>query len=200
MTAKAVLETLSIIWRQLAELGSPMAVMGGLALSVWRHVRTTQDVDVLIAVDAGHESRLLELLLECGFRPKTSPPIRPLGLIRHLQLLYEPEGAFVDIRVDLLFADSEYHRAALDRRISVHFEEINQDLYVLSCEDLIIHKLLAGRMQDRVDTTALLQANRESIDFGYVAHWLRELGLREAFGAAWCDAFGDSLLPKEIPD
>jgi hypothetical protein len=200
MTAKAVLETLAAVWRQLAQLQAPMAVMGGLALSVWRHVRITQDVEILIALDAGNEPRLLNLLQSSGFRTKTSPAIRSLGPTRLLQLLFEPQDAFIDIQVDLLLADSKYHRAALDRRVRVHFEEIEEDLFVLRCEDLIIHKLLANRIQDRVDTIALLRANAELIDFAYLNQWLRSLGLLKPFSDDWSEAFPDIPIPSEFAE
>ncbi len=50
MTPKAVLRTLSATWNALGPLKLPMALMGGLALSAWKHVRATQDVDLLVGI------------------------------------------------------------------------------------------------------------------------------------------------------
>ena len=52
---------------------------------------------------------------------------------------------------------------------------------VLSCEDLLLHKLQAGRLIDRVDAIALLTANRESVDLSYLRQWSSRLGLTSAF-------------------
>ena len=56
---------------------------------------------------------LLGVLQQAGFRPKRHPAIVNLGALRALQLLYEPPGAFVDLQVDVLLTDSDYHRQAL---------------------------------------------------------------------------------------
>jgi hypothetical protein len=47
--AELVLGTLKHLWDTLAPLKLPIAVMGGLAVSFWKHVRATRDVDVLKA-------------------------------------------------------------------------------------------------------------------------------------------------------
>ena len=49
MAAKVVLAALSHIWATLEPTGCSCALMGGLSLSFWRHVRSTQDVDLLVA-------------------------------------------------------------------------------------------------------------------------------------------------------
>jgi hypothetical protein len=51
-----------------------MAVMGGLALAAWRHVRATRDVDLLIGVSEENLEPLLATLTSAGLRPKHQPP------------------------------------------------------------------------------------------------------------------------------
>ena len=41
--AELLLEVLGSAWRTLDRLGLPMALMGGLAVAVWKHVRATRD-------------------------------------------------------------------------------------------------------------------------------------------------------------
>jgi hypothetical protein len=48
MASRVVLAALKHVWATLEPTGCPRALMGGLALSFWRHVRSTQDVDLLI--------------------------------------------------------------------------------------------------------------------------------------------------------
>src|SRR5437879_1135799 len=50
MPANLVLGALQHVWRTLEPFDHPMAVMGGLALATWQHLRATRDVDVLIVV------------------------------------------------------------------------------------------------------------------------------------------------------
>jgi hypothetical protein len=171
MTAEAVLQCLRHVWLALTPLQFPMAVVGGLALARWKYIRATRDIDLLVGVKpAGHET-LLDHLERPGVRPKRDPPITDLGELAVVQLLYEPPGAFIDLQIDLLLADSEYHRTALRPRIPTRLPDLDLEVAVLRCEDLILHKLLAGRLIDRVDAANLLRANRDALDEGYLATW-----------------------------
>jgi hypothetical protein len=42
-----LLRALKHVWVALQPLNLPMAVMGGIAVAAWKHVRATQDVDLL---------------------------------------------------------------------------------------------------------------------------------------------------------
>lgn len=50
MHPEAVLLALRRAWLAIEPLGLPVAVMGGLALAVWQHVRATRDVDLAARV------------------------------------------------------------------------------------------------------------------------------------------------------
>jgi len=194
MSPKPVFQTLEALWAAIEPLGLPMAVMGGLALSTWKHVRATQDVDLLIdLVDSAPED-ILRCTIDHGFRAKRTPPVAPLGPFQVLQLEFEPAESYVDVQVDLLLVDSEYHTRALERRVRVQLPNVSSDIFVVSCEDLIIHKLLAGRVIDRADSAALLRANRDGLDMQYVGVWLSRLELSGEFRIVWEEAF-----PGEAP-
>jgi Nucleotidyl transferase AbiEii toxin, Type IV TA system len=176
-------------WEVLRPEGLPMALMGGLALAVWNHPRATRDVDLLVAVGDTDLSVMLATLARAQILPKRQPPVLTLGPSRVVQLLYEPAGAFTDVQIDLLLADSPYHQTAVSRRVSARLPSLDLEISVLSCEDLILHKLLAGRILDRADAAALLRANREEIDLNYLADWVNRLALSEDFGEVWGEAF-----------
>ncbi|MHB1559697.1 MAG: hypothetical protein ACYC61_19795, partial [Isosphaeraceae bacterium] len=89
MAAEVVLKALKHVWVSLQPLQVPMAVMGGLALAAWRHVRATRDVDLLIGVPDADVETLLSTLTSAGLRPKHQPPLISLGSLQILQLLYE---------------------------------------------------------------------------------------------------------------
>jgi hypothetical protein len=169
VAAEVLLKALKHVWASLEPLQAPMAVMGGLALAAWRHVRATRDVDLLVGVSENDLESLLRTLTSAGLRTKHQRPLTTLGSLQILQLLYEPPGAYVDLQIDLLLAQSEYHRQALARRVPTRLANLNLDLYVLACEDLIVHKLLAGRIVDRADAVMLLRANRANLDLDYLA-------------------------------
>jgi hypothetical protein len=93
MAANLVLQALRHVWVTLEALGLPLALMGGLALSLWRHVRVTRDVDLLVGIEPKDLPALFQELQKAGIRPKHHPPLLDLGSVHLVQLLYEPPGA-----------------------------------------------------------------------------------------------------------
>ncbi len=196
MPADAVLQSLRHVWLTLDGLKVPMAVTGGLALATWKHIRATRDVDLLVELGENDLDRVVEHLRATGLRPKRTPPVAPLGQLDVLQLLYEPPETFVDLQIDLLLAKSDYHREALRRRMPAQLPDLDIAIAVLACEDLILHKLLAGRLIDRVDAAALLRANRSSLDMDYLRQWGGRLKVESDLAAVWGDAFPGRVLPE----
>jgi hypothetical protein len=95
-----------------------------------------------------------------------------------------------------LLADSPFHRQAVQRRVPLPATALGFALDVVSCEDLIVPKLIAWRILDRVDVSELLKANRSALDLGYLAGWVRTLKLEQALADAWGDAFPGSKPPS----
>ena len=197
MPGKTVLDALSHVWRVLEPLNRPTAVMGGLAVAVWQQVRATQDVDLLIDIGGQDTGPLLLQLASGGIRPKREPPVLTIGDQRILQCLYEPPQSFIDIQIDLLFADTEFHQTALRRRRASQLPETDLDVSVVSCEDLIIFKLLAGRILDRVDAAMLLRANRATLDLKYLTDWVSRFSLSSRFAEIWEEAFPSDPPPSD---
>ena len=189
MAADALLAAVRHVWLTLRSLEVPAALMGGLALAVWKHVRATRDVDLLIGIGERDPQQLIEQLRAAGIRPKRSPPLTNLGRLQVIQLVYEPPDAFVDLQVDLLLAASEYHLEALRRRIGARLPDFDLEFSVLRCEDMILHKLLAGRIIDRADAAVLLRANRESLEMDYLTRQIGVLGLTSELSEIWKEAF-----------
>jgi hypothetical protein len=199
MAGEALLATVRFVWATLKAQGIDAALMGGIAVAAWQHLRNTRDVDLLISVEPAFEVDLMKRLSEAGFTPLRQPPILTLGEARILQLTFEPPDKFLDVRIDLFFADSEFHRLALSRRIPITLSGVAEPLYILSCEDLILFKLLAGRLIDRSDVAHLLRLNRDGIDLKYLTEWLSRLALSESFRETWSDAFPGTDPPVPPP-
>lgn len=149
MANKVVLAALQHVWATLEPTHCPRALIGGLSLSFWKHVRSTQDVDLLIDPAPFGIEPILDLLKQAGVQTKRQPPVVDLGSVRVVQLLYEPKDAFMDVQIDLLLAESAFHREALARRVPVRLNDVEFELFTLSCEDLLILKMSAGRIIDR---------------------------------------------------
>lgn len=163
MATEAVLQTLRKIWELLEGAKIQAAVVGGLALATWKHPRTTFDIDVLLIADGRALSDLTQRLARAGFTRKSELPV-DLGDTELLQFCIEPEGAFVDVQVDLLVAKSEYAREAIARSVILGKDALGFEINVLACEDLILFKLLSGRIIDLADAAALIRANAGAIN------------------------------------
>ncbi|MGD0654193.1 MAG: DUF6036 family nucleotidyltransferase [Thermoguttaceae bacterium] len=196
MAAELLIKALQAIWNALRSMNIPAAVMGGLAMSLWKYPRATRDVDLLIGMETRQLDKILPQLQALGIRPKHSPPIMPLGQLNIIQMLYEPPEAFMEVQIDLLLAETDYLRTALERRIPTRLPDVSIETAVLTCEDLILHKLLAGRLIDRADIAALLKLNLASLDRHYLAHWANQLQLVAEIASVWKEILPDEPLPK----
>lgn len=167
-------------------------------MAAWKYPRMTRDVDLILGIGSMPADAVLKSLLAAGFRAKHGPVVRSREDLRLLQVEFEPKDMFVSNPVDLLLADSEYHRHALGRAVPFRLSEVPDELRVLTCEDLILHKLLAGRMIDRSDTAALIRANRDTLDFHELSKRVQSLSLRSEFMEIWNEASPGEPLPGAI--
>ena len=136
------------------------ALIGGLAANRYRRTpRHTFDVDVLLA-SVGWDLRELEgAMRSAGWSVRRADAEATLLRASHPRL-----GA-----VDLLVAGTEYQRHALARARVERVTGVG-DTPVLTVEDVIVHKLIAGRHQDLADVEAILEGG-VSIDASYVERW-----------------------------
>jgi hypothetical protein len=175
-----------------------MAVMGGIALAAWEHTRATRDVDILLALQSIDIDTLLRSLVSAHIEPKRQPPVLALGSARIIQFLYQAPGTFVDIQIDLILCDSAYQKEALARRVPLRLPEVESEMFVLSCEDLILHKLLAGRIIDRADAITLVRLNKATLDYAYLLKWIQSLGLKKEWAETWQEAAPGEDAPPGI--
>lgn len=192
MAGELLLSALRHIWAALAALKVDTALMGGIAVAAWNHVRNTRDVDLLVRVKSSDEADFVRRLTEAGCKLLCDPPILKIGSSRILQLSYEPPGKFLDIRIDVFFADTEYQQLALARRVELKLPGMDDSVFMLSCEDLILFKLLAGRILDRSDCAYLLRFNGDTLDVGYLKQWASSLRLSDDLDEIWREAFGEN--------
>lgn len=195
MPGELLLKALEKTWHALTPLNLPMAVMGGIAVSIYDHARSTRDVDILIQMESRDTDQVMDVLFQAGIKPRRMPPLLHLDQQWILFLYYQPPGAFYEVKIDLLYADNEYQKQALARRELVPLPHTGTQVYILSCEDLIIHKLQAGRIIDRADCAALLRGNRATMDMTYLKTWLDQFELKSAWQEIWDEAFPGEASP-----
>jgi predicted nucleotidyltransferase len=153
---------LSDLARILRALSIHWTLIGALAANRYRtSPRLTQDVDLLLA-DVGPGLEILEAeLSEAGWQVRRADAEGELLRLRHPQL-----GV-----ADLLIAGTDYQQEALAR---AREESIigGERISVLTPEDVIVHKLIAGRSQDIADIEAIIAA-RVPLDESYIDRWTR---------------------------
>jgi hypothetical protein len=194
MAADLLIKALRVIWTALQAMDIPVSVMGGLAMSLWKYPRATRDVDLLVGVNVQQANGLLEKLKPLGMRTKHSPPIISVGQLNIIQLLYEQPEAFLDVQIDLLLAEQPYQLAALKRSAPASLPDLDIKVAVLTCEDLILHKMLAGRIIDMADVANLLKQNISSLDLDYLTGWIKNQNLSTEFKSIWREAMPDEPL------
>jgi hypothetical protein len=197
MAGELLLSTLRHVWSTLAALKINAALMGGIAVAAWHHLRNTRDVDLLVGVEPGDEPGFIRQLTAAGIRPLHDPPALRVGGSRILQTTYAPPSRFLDIRVDLFIAESEFHQRALVRRLAITMPGMDESVFILTCEDLILFKLLAGRILDRADCAYLLRANQDALDLVYLKEWTTKLNVEKELREAWQEAFGKQSSPPD---
>ncbi|MEW6546553.1 MAG: nucleotidyltransferase [Bacillota bacterium] len=151
----------------LEEHGIPYMVIGGFANLFWGRSRVTRDVDLTISCPM---QRLGAVLTELGRRFRLLPA-DPLGFARRNRVVPLLVGEVV--RVDLVLAGLPYEEEAIRRARVV--EVRGRAVRVCSPEDLIIHKIISDRPQDRDDVREIVRRQGNALDRGYMDPIVREL-------------------------
>jgi len=162
---EALLEQIA---RGLDARGIPYMLIGGQAVLLYGESRLTRDIDVTLGAGPDQLPLILEWIRACGWRALTATPEEFVARTLVLPCLDPASG----IRMDLLFALSPYERQAIARARAVQVGQT--PVRFASAEDLIIHKIIAGRPRDLEDVLSVALKNPQ-LDTGYIRKWLGEL-------------------------
>jgi hypothetical protein len=198
MPSEGVVATLRAGWDALDRVDAPKAVIGGLALTAWRHARYTRDADVLVAIDEGRFDELLAALTAAGFLPRHSPALRIIDGQAIAQFTFQPAEALLPFQFDVLLVASGFQREAVQRAVPWPLTGPGGDVLVVRPDDLVVIKLQAGRIIDRADAAMVLRENRNEIDFQRLHREIMRQGLVADYRVIWQEAFPSEPVPKEI--
>lgn len=158
--------------------GIPYMLIGGQATLLYGEPRLTRDIDVTLGIGPERWSEILELAGASGWQPLGDKEFVERTLV--LPCLERTSG----IRIDFMFSHSVYEQQAIERvrRVPIGTAKV----CFASVEDLIIHKIVAGRPRDLEDVRGILLKNSE-MDLPYVRRWLKEFdaSLNEGFLERW---------------
>jgi hypothetical protein len=97
------------------------------------------------------------------------------------------------IRVDLIFSITPYERQAIERAKPIFFGETQ--VMFAAVEDVIIHKIFAGRPRDLEDVSSILLKNPD-VNRPYITKWLEEFD-RSMEGESFTERFRQIPEPRK---
>jgi hypothetical protein len=154
----------------------PYYVTGGVAAIAYGESRTTQDLDVVMAVARNDIPTFATLLEQAGFyvpgvEDATSGRMRTLQ-VTQMNTIY---------RADLVIADiNPYEQLKFARRQAYRLNG-ETEVYLASPEDVVVNKLRWGKQSQSQkqwrDVLGVLKAQQEILDYEYMHHWAAEFDL-----------------------
>ena len=158
----------------------PYMVIGGQAVLVYGEPRATKDIDVTLGLGIEGLPRLQDVLKAAKFRCLVSNAEDFARKTMVVPALDPASG----IRIDFILSFSEYEREAIGRARRV---KVGRTFVCFaSLEDLIVHKMIAGRPRDLEDVESLLLKNPKC-DAAFICDRLKEFD--EALGSELSSQF-----------
>ncbi len=146
----------------LAELQVPWYVFGAQAALIWGRPRLTTDVDVTVGAVPGGMPALLATLEPRGFTMRIDATPDFMRQTSVLPLMHASSG----LATDLVLAGPGLEDDFLARAVRVDIG--GATVPVISAEDLIVTKILAGRPKDIDDIRGVLAERGAQLDMGRV--------------------------------
>ena len=142
-------------------------LVGGLAVQLHGFLRSTFDVDLVLAMDDGNLSRFIGVAKRFGLMPVVPVPIDSLRNASQIDQwhrekgmlafgLREPQagGSVVDV---LVRPDVPFEKLMLD---AVSGELFGRQVHIASIDNLLLMKRIANRPKDLLDIAALEKIKR----------------------------------------
>jgi len=142
-------------------------IIGGQAVSVHGYPRLTEDIDITLGLNVSDAEKILNLLPDLNAEPLTKDPSDFIKTTWVLPVKEKDSG----IKIDFTFSFSDYEQQAIQnaKRIDV----AGYNVSFCSLEDLIIHKVFAGRPRDLEDVKNLYVKNKRVLNRDYILQWLK---------------------------
>jgi hypothetical protein len=145
----------------------PYMVIGGQAVLVYGEPRLTKDIDITLGVDTDRHEQVVAVAATVDLKPLVADVGQFVRETHVLPLIHEDSA----IRVDLVFSFSRYEQEAIQRASPILVGHTS--VRFASLEDIVIHKIIAGRPRDLEDVRSILLKNPR-FDRAYVETWLAE--------------------------
>ena len=145
----------------------PYMIIGGQAVLLFGEPRLTRDIDVTLGVGPERVADILALSRTSMWRCLVEMPEEFVQRTMVLPCVDPASG----VRIDFIFSHSAYEQQAMERVRRVEIGKAS--VRFASPEDIIVHKVIAGRPRDWEDVRSIL-LKHPALDRGYIRHWLGE--------------------------
>ncbi len=152
---------------ELERRGLPFMVIGGQAVLLHGRPRLTEDIDLTLGADPGALEAVREVCSTLGLEPLPADVER---FVRETFVLPARHADF-GLRVDFIFSTTPYEQQAIERAIRISLA--GAAVPFAAAEDLLIHKLFAGRPRDLEDAIGVARRKGGELDWGYLRRWVR---------------------------
>lgn len=149
-----------------------------MAASLRGQTRVTADVDMVILADVSEALSLVASLETTKFQTLFAD----VAAVVERSFILPLRHRTTKVKLDLALGLSGFERQAVARAEPIEIAGIQ--VRVVSAEDLLIMKILAGRPQDEQDARAIVTAQEHQMDWEYCHAVAKDLG----------DALGQDLL------
>jgi predicted nucleotidyltransferase len=165
----------------------PYMLIGGQAVLLYGEPRLTADIDITLGRDAEQVGEVLSLVKDLGWKVLVDKP----EVFTRQTMVLPCQDPTSGIRLDFIFSFSPYEKQALERVRKVPMGQAQ--VRYASVEDIIIHKIIAGRPRDVEDVKSLLTKNPQ-IDPHYIRQWLGQF--EQALSKPFLEQFKNLQKPS----
>ena len=153
----------------LNKAGMPFVLIGGYAGAAWGSVRATKDIDFLARIPSKQIGSLLDEFIKEGIntsyrKPDISDTVKGVIALEK------------DETIDILLGIQNMPEKLFENASSISFQGAN--IPIISPEDLIILKLLAGSPLDLVDAHNIFNPIQEKLNIEYLKIELNKRNLK----------------------
>lgn len=161
-------EILVALGATLDRKGLGYMVIGGQAVLLYGEPRLTRDIDVTLGVGIERLPDLLQAVRDLSLQPLPEDVEDFVRKTLVLPVLDNNTG----IRIDFIFSYTTYETEAIRRARTVVFPGGGIARFA-SPEDIVVHKVFAGRPRDLEDVRSILLKVGD-LDLPYIRRWLAE--------------------------
>jgi hypothetical protein len=144
-------------------------VFGAQAVSVHGRPRVSLDVDITVQMEPHESAALVGCLEAAGFELRVPDEAGFVERTRVIPLRHRPSA----LGLDVVLAGPGWEEQFLDRARPTEIGGVT--VPIISAEDLVVTKILAGRPKDFDDVVGVLREKSSDLDLPYVRRVLGSL-------------------------